>query len=512
MNLNALNDLIRTRSGLSFEGENEGPLRTAVESRMAATGEGGAERYHARLLADGDEFHELLSLLTINETYFYREPEQLTLLTERLLPRLLAARDGSRPIRIFSAGCSSGEEPYSIAIALRERYGESASRLFTVSGGDIDRKVLARARNGRYTPFSFRALADELKQRHFTPCTGGDPRWEVRREVREMVTLHPFNLLADPAEDEAGGVDVIFFRNVSIYFDAPTRRTILARLKRLLAEDGVLVVSSAETLANDFGLLSLVEDGGHFYFANRATVERGREPVPRATPRRAAATAPTPRASLHHRRAAPATAPATVRATAPATTPATPGRAAARPPATPPAAAAAAEELARATALVAEKRHDLALPIIERLISSASPGPAPHLLMAHILANRAEFAGAEREARRALELSPWSDEAPLLLGMIAKRRGLAEEATRWFRQAVYSRPDCWPAHYHLAELYRGGGDGGKAGREYRVVLTQLASAAPHRGVVPIDYPVAEVRLLCERHLADLNAAAAPTPR
>ncbi|TAL48341.1 MAG: protein-glutamate O-methyltransferase CheR, partial [Methylovulum sp.] len=129
MNLAAFKALIKQRCGLTFEGIGEAPLVSGLQKRITETGAKNASAYYALLLANEHEFHELVALLTINETYFYREPEQLQLLVDCLIPRILSRKQDRSPVRILCAGCSSGEEPYSIAIALREKYGESAARL-----------------------------------------------------------------------------------------------------------------------------------------------------------------------------------------------------------------------------------------------------------------------------------------------------------------------------------------------------------------------------------------------
>jgi chemotaxis protein methyltransferase CheR len=126
-------ELIKQRCGLVLEGNNEEKLATALAQRITVTAKGNSGEYYSHLLCNTDEFQDLVNLLTINETYFFRESEQLRLLTERLVPRLLMQREDGTPLRILSAGCSSGEEPYSIVMALHDKYGGNTARLFSVS-------------------------------------------------------------------------------------------------------------------------------------------------------------------------------------------------------------------------------------------------------------------------------------------------------------------------------------------------------------------------------------------
>ena len=270
MNLAPFKELIKQRCGLLFNGAGETPLADGLRKRMAATGAEGGSSYLARLQRDAAEFDELVCLLTINETYFYREPEHLKLLVERLIPRSLGRRPGATAVSILSAGCSSGEEPYSIAMALQEKYGESAAQLFHLVGGDIDKGALNKARSARYTEFSFRGLAPEMRERYFE--RQGNQAWKVRTDLLRQVHFLPLNLLDQRDLSALREFDIIFFRNVSIYFDTPTRRLILQHLAALLKDDGYLIVGAAETLANDLGVLKLVEEDGLFYFSKQTSV------------------------------------------------------------------------------------------------------------------------------------------------------------------------------------------------------------------------------------------------
>jgi len=271
--------LIRARCGLLFEGDSgEEKLAATLKDRMAAIGQSQPGDYYAHLFGHEDEFQELINLLTINETYFFREPEQIRLLVEKLVPRLLAR--GIKPVRILSAGCSSGEEPYSLAMALHERYGDSVHSLFSFIGGDIDSQVLAKARNATYAEFSFRGVAAERRERHFERQHWG---WRLKEHLRGAVSFHELNLLAREFPAVFRACDVIFYRNVSIYFDQPTRRLIQQNLASLLKDDGFLIIGTAETLANDLGVLPLIEEDGLFYFVKGAP-PLAEAAAPRAVP------------------------------------------------------------------------------------------------------------------------------------------------------------------------------------------------------------------------------------
>lgn len=490
MDLKPFKELVKQRCGLIFEGVGEKPFVDGLRKRIVATGAENVSVYYARLYGDEHEFHELVSLLTINETYFYREPEQLQLLVDRLVPRILARKQDASPVRILSAGCSTGEEPYSVAMALREKYGESAAQLFHLAGGDIDKGALSKARTARFTEFSFRTLAPELRERYFE--RHGKWTWSVKADLRQQVHFHHLNLLDENYHHALRDYDIIFFRNVSIYFDTPTRLLIQRHLASLLKNDGCLIIGTAETLANDLGVLNMVEENGLFYFSKHpvAPVRRHIE-VPVSPVRRKIATDWITAPSLPNRpQIAPSVAPP-LSMTQPLA------------------------NIDEALRLTREKRYDDAQAAIVRLLEQQPGATDALLLKAHILLQRKEYADAEEVALCVLKTEIWSIDAFVVLALAAKWRNQAEGAVKWFKQAVYACNECWPAHYYLAELYRIGNELEKARRSYRVALQLLSGEqAPGDGlsIIPLGLPPAEVRFLCEHQVAKIDGVRAGVAR
>jgi chemotaxis protein methyltransferase CheR len=172
MDLTPFKNLIKERCGLHFEDSRTASLSEGIRNRMAESGIASYPKYLDCLMYDQDEFHCLVNLLTVNETYFFREPVHLQLLTQRIIPELLAQKKTEKKIRIVSAGCSTGEEPYSLAIAAMEKYGAAAKTFCTVIGADIDGDALRKAEKGVYNTHSFRGLSDDLRERYFEPMPG----------------------------------------------------------------------------------------------------------------------------------------------------------------------------------------------------------------------------------------------------------------------------------------------------------------------------------------------------
>lgn len=482
MELTQFKAFIRDSCGLLFDGNSEEKLTTVLTERMRETGINDSARYLETITASPVEFQQLINMLTINETYFFREPEQLRLLAQRLIPRMLTRHDGQTPIRILSAGCSSGEEPYSLVMSLLERYGESLPRLCSFTGVDIDSAVLAKARNGRYSEFSFRGVPDNLRSRYFDKSGHG---WQLKSEVKKLVHFQELNLITPEESPSLQEFDIVFFRNVSIYFDLPTRKLIQQNLASLMKKDGIMVIGTAETMANDLGILSLVEEEDLFYFA------KGNPPLPEqgATlhvpfAKRETTTCPE-RIAPHKDQPLPVL-------TAPDSW-------CSRPTPLP-----TQNEL---ELLVREKRYDEALPLLEIMLGADRQHQGALLLKAHIFLNRKQFEAAVMIAREVLEREAWSVDAFLLLGLAAKWGGQAHEALGWFKQATYAYQNCWPAHYFMADQYRTGGSIELARREYRVVLQLLATNAADTGVkvIPVGLPANEIRLLCEHQLVKLGS-------
>ncbi|CAK0780834.1 chemotaxis protein methyltransferase CheR [Gammaproteobacteria bacterium] len=511
-NLTPFKEFIHRNCGLTFEHVGDGLLVRALNRRITALGLSGTYpetdfSYLALLQRDESEFQHLVSLITINETYFFREPEQLRLLTDTLIPRLLNGRAANQPIRIFSAGCSTGEEPYSIAMTLHEKFGSAGAYHFQITAGDLDQQAIIKAQEGRYSAFSFRGV-DERWQRHFRTEDNGI--FQIEPMFRNQVRFYHFNLLTDPYPMEFHHQDVIFFRNVSLYFDRNTRRTLQSRLADLLNHPGYLVVGTTETLSNDFGRLHLQGENDAYYFSNN--LQPGLSPLPVGTkgfqpPAPTPARRLTPAKTAIDGNSAPPSPSLFITPTLPKLDPSVflPLPPSAQKPvvadtiAPPP-------DFQNLLMLVQEKRYEQALTAIQKaLIQRPDDHPLRHL-KAHIHFHRCQLEEAEQEAQRILASQPWSLEAFLLLGKIHHYANRTKEAIRWFRQALYVQSGCWEAHYYLADLYRLTGQGAQAAREYRLVLKQITGTPLNHtetSLFPLAVPLTEVRTLCKHHLATL---------
>jgi chemotaxis protein methyltransferase CheR len=193
---------------------------------------------------DAQLLHDFTDALMTNESFFFRDVKPFDQFRDVVLPRLLTERAQSKHIRIWSAACSTGQEPYSLAILLKEQAAKVHGWKIEIVATDISREVLARAASGIYSQFEVqRGLPIQLLLKYFKQ--DGD-KWQISPELRAMVSFRDFNLLSDPAV--LGTFDVVFCRNVLIYFDQVTKARILDRISRILSGSGVLFLGGAETV------------------------------------------------------------------------------------------------------------------------------------------------------------------------------------------------------------------------------------------------------------------------
>jgi chemotaxis protein methyltransferase CheR len=253
-----LRELFHERFGLWFNDDLRFLLQVRLGSRLALHGLRDFEGYRRFLRLDPRgpaELADAAEVLTTNETYFYREPDQLRALERDILPSLEQARGQGRRLRLLSAGCSTGEEAYTLA-ALLLGSGRFTGWDLEVHGVDLSRRCLARGLAGAYGEHAFRSAEGQALRRWFHLQEG---RWVVDDALRRLVRFSAANLL-DGAGMPAASYDVILCRNVLLYFDPPARKRVLRQLHARLGDRGWLLLGHAESLLElsaDFELVHL---------------------------------------------------------------------------------------------------------------------------------------------------------------------------------------------------------------------------------------------------------------
>lgn len=230
--------------------------RELVQSRLAKLvrrngySSYGAYLEHALSDPSSGDFVHFIDVLSTNLTSFFRENQHFEYLVDTFLPGLMAnvSRSSRLRIRGWSAGCSSGEEPYSIAMTLAEHIPERDLSNVKILASDISSRMISRAREGDYAEGRMGGVSPGMRQRHFTKCTEADGKhYRVRDELRRMLIFKQINLMGAWPIDT--GIDFIFCRNVMIYFDKPTQEKLVNRYYDVLNRGGMLFIGHSESLS-----------------------------------------------------------------------------------------------------------------------------------------------------------------------------------------------------------------------------------------------------------------------
>jgi chemotaxis protein methyltransferase CheR len=236
--------LVYEVSGIDLHEGKEDLVKARLLKRLRHLNLANFDQYFKYLNSDrsGREIKSMVDILTTNKTEFFREPEHLLFLKENVVPLF-----GENPIRIWSAGCSSGEEPYSIAITLCESVPNIAKYDIKILATDISERMVEKAQRGEYSEEALKDISAHLKHKYFqSEGSALNRKYKVIDEVRYLVKFAKLNLMDD--WPMSGPFDVIFCRNVMIYFNKPTQEMLINRFWHLLREEGYLLVGHSESL------------------------------------------------------------------------------------------------------------------------------------------------------------------------------------------------------------------------------------------------------------------------
>lgn len=242
--------LIAKHTGLEIRERDKPALSEKIVLRMKELKFNIPETYYQLLNASTpesrQEWERLAILLTNIESYFFRDKDQFALLRDRILPELIQRKQDRKTIRICSAGCSSGEEPYSLAIMIKELLPELEQWNLKILGIDINQEALEKAKKGIYRPWSFRRVDKEIVQRYFQLK---NDEYQIESSIKQMVTFKTLNLVNEVfpiRKSELSEFDLILCRNVFIYFDSPAIEQVLNKFYNALQPLGYLITGHAE--------------------------------------------------------------------------------------------------------------------------------------------------------------------------------------------------------------------------------------------------------------------------
>lgn len=261
-------ELLKRESGLIITPDKVYLLESRLLPLATKAGLHGLEGIVAKLRAkDAVLQRAVIEAMTTNETSFFRDSTPFQRLKDDVLPFFLKQRATTRTLRIWSAACSSGQEPYTIAMMLKEMGALTAGWKFEILATDLSNDILAQAKAATYSQFEVqRGLPIQLLVKYFSQV--GD-KWQVKPEIRDMVTFRTANLLTDIPT--LGSFDVVFCRNVLIYFDIPTKGKVLEAISKQMKQDSVLFLGGAETVIGITDVFKSLPDLRGLYIRNDGT-------------------------------------------------------------------------------------------------------------------------------------------------------------------------------------------------------------------------------------------------
>jgi chemotaxis protein methyltransferase CheR len=450
--------LVNERTGIRIRDQDYGELARKIGLRMAALHLVNPDQYYQRLsmvgAAGATEWDALITLLTNIESYFFRDQGQFQLLEQVLLPRLMVQKRPERRLRIWSAGCSTGEEPYSLAILVQQLLAHESGWQCEVIGTDINPTVLTRARQGYYPLWSLRSLAPAIQTRYFQPCGDG---FQLDPQIRQSVRFEAFNL-AKPSTEQwcPSDVDLIVCRNVFIYFSAPAIATALDSFRQALNPSGYLMTGHAELYGQQLQAFQ-----SHLFPESVVYQRRDRpsplpsKPHPTPLPMRSYPTPPPlPRPPV----------PSVITA----------------PPATP--IPTVQDLLTEAEFFFQQKNYRLSRKKVDVILSRDPQSFAAYFLRAQLDANSGQYEAALQSCEKALELEPLSVSIYYLMAQIFEERGDTEKAKQLFKKIIYLEPTTILAYYELSQLYDQEGNSNRGQKMRQTALAFLQQLPPQSRV------------------------------
>jgi len=445
--------------GICLTDDHRSDLESKIRQRLDSLGLESPLQYLNRLTqsrAGHREWDDFIALIANNETFFFREPDQFDVLKERILPELVRL---PRQIRVWSAGCSTGEEAYSLAITLYEgrmKYGEFEP---TVVGTDIDQAALETARRGDYGKNSFRSVDPEIVNRYFIDGDDFAGMKKLDPRIRSITSFQYLNLLQASYGAEFTNFDIIFFRNVSIYFSKDTIERIHRRLMEALAEGGYLFVASSETLHHQSDVPPIEMDGVFVFRKDTHERKPMMKPVVRVVPK------------------------STTKPHAPRT-------------------AIQGPTLEEIISAYQDGRYDEVLTLIQA-VRSRQDVLRISVLKALVEVGQENWQESERTCDTMLSVDPVNGEAYLVKGLIAWYRGQHEDAESAFRKAIFLANNLAIAHFYLGKLLTDENRKDDGLRSFRNAIRVLREHADHSvTLIALGYSTETLHDACQHYLAN----------
>ncbi len=432
---NKFKNYISGRCGLYFKDHDLKNLENAVSQRVKTCGLGSASAYYTYLTSSVKkeiEFRELLNLLTVNHTYFFRNKPQLKALKEKILPEIIKAKkknlNDKASLRIWSAGCSTGEEPYTLAILIREVIKDLDNWDIEIYATDASTEALQRAKEGLYKENSIKHMSKEYRTKYFKEIENPEQnhhyamQYALHKSIKQMVLFDYLNLIED---NFPWGFDIIFCRNVIIYFELKTTIKVMNKLHSCLADNGYLFVGYSESLQfiSDKFKMNFWQDSIFYRKAPKASVSQVEIPKPSSSEVKTVEVKKI------------------------------------------------MGEISKAKLMAEEKAEAHA---------KDKKAIEPYYLAAKNYMDQGNFTKAKEELKFVLKLDSLFAPAHYLFGAIYMEEDKLEQAKKSIKQTLYLDKNFTPAYYYLAAIYSKEGRTRDAVRQYRNTVELLSKEPPDR--------------------------------
>ncbi len=482
MELTPFVDLINKNCGLQIESKHSPNLSEAIHARMTLKQLNSSKQYFDFLMNSSEEIQNLINLVTNNETYFFRERPHFQICMDQLVPSIIEKKR-SKQLKIINAGCSSGEEPYSLAIALADKYGIDIFKTISIIGFDISESVLRTARKGEFGAHSFRETSSTYQEKYFQRIK--QDQYKINSSIKGAVKFYRCNLSQPPYPEWLSDADIIFYRNVSIYFPQQIKKSVFKNLSKSLNDHGYIILSSTETFSHSLEGLSLEEIQNKFFYTKKGGFKNNLvKTASRTNIRKKIQSSESTKINN------------TVLAI-------------------PPSASIQKKDknenpsklFEKGLRYAIQKDYAKSFSSLESLLAIEPTHIEAQNLCATIHINLQQLEKAKDRCLNVVKLDEWNLEARLLSGIVARMEGNHKEATKWFKSVSFIQPSCWTAHMYLAELHDMDGDLKGAYREYSLALKHLEiTGAEKRNLsyFPLAYSQEQLVHLFKHNLNNLE--------
>ncbi|MBW4423298.1 MAG: hypothetical protein KME50_02240 [Nostoc desertorum CM1-VF14] len=461
--LSQMVDLIADTFGIHIKPQYQDTLKKNLLTRIRALGLCSLNDYYRFLVANqlvpgATEWRELISLLTVTETYFFRDQGQMSLLKNQLLPELIErkrelsltqcnAANGEfhRPtLRLWSAGCSTGEEAYSLAILVKELIPDNQAWDILILGTDINQPAIALAQQGIYSDWSFRTTTQEIKNRYFQSHKKG---WKIDSAIRAMVKFQPGNLMQDNFPAYASSIhdfDLIICRNVFIYFDFNPIAQVIGKFYCSLTPGGFLLTGHTELHGQKTEPFQVKNFPQSTVYQRHSSLNKQSKVLNTIIP-----------AAIESRKteiSSPSLPTLGTRLSVSANT---------------------QTLLDAAKESLIQKAYADVIQITQQLIALAPQQFQAYCLMAEAYANFGDYSQANQACQQALQISPLAIEPYHLLAQIAEEQGDHNSAKLFLKRIIYLAPSSVTAHLELGSIYEREGNEKQAQKIWRSLLEIL---------------------------------------